>query len=401
MIFDPGSSGKPRAAQQDREAIARRILREIGFRCGRVPLDQSDDDIFSNPFPQFGIDDIPCPANLFVRRNVGSRPVGIRDEGDIKLRMKSFSQPQQRQHRVVGGCQMPPQVKHPIPARRYFPQDFLGQRELQTACPPDRFGSSILSARELRKRGRFPCLHLLSTTNGCRATAEYSRRYPRRTSCTDHPIRSRYAASPVSCPASGRGETEAAAQCRIRRSPRRRCRLFVKHADQRLLVDDRPARCIDQPGRWLHCSPAPAAPTRPRVRLLNTKWIVRMSAARTAGPWTPGLRRPLWRPLASCSGSRQSDCIPKALPTRATCDPIRPSPRTPRVFPRRSAPTVCCQPPDRTELLSVTRCRAEARISAQVNSIVGSAVCLCEPPRSHARPRRRHRSTRFQVRSRQ
>src|SRR5712691_12411131 len=45
-------------------------------------------------------------------------------------------------------------------------------RGLQKACPPDRFGSSILSARELRKRGRFPCLHLLSTTNGCRATAE-------------------------------------------------------------------------------------------------------------------------------------------------------------------------------------------------------------------------------------
>src|SRR5258708_5684842 len=46
--------------------------------------------------------------------------------------------------------------------------------------------------------------------------------------------------------------------------------------------------------------------------------------------------------------------IPKAVPTRATCDPTFPSPRTPRVFPRRSVPTVCCQPPDRTELLSVT-----------------------------------------------
>ena len=31
-----------------------------------------------------------------------------------------------------------------------------------------------------------------------------------------------------------------------------------------------------------------------------------------------------------------------------------------------------CQPPDRTELLSVTICLAEAKISAQVNSIVGS-----------------------------
>src|SRR5216683_7025726 len=64
--------------------------------------------------------------------------------------------------------------------------------------------------------------------------------------------------------------------------------------------------------------------------------------------------------------------IPKAVPIRATCDPTFPSPRTPKVFPRRSVPTVCCQPPDRTELLSVTIWRAEAKISAQVNSIVGS-----------------------------
>src|ERR1700737_4058631 len=61
-----------------------------------------------------------------------------------------------------------------------------------------------------------------SCTNGRRATSEYSRRYPRRTSGKDHAIRSRYAALPVRCPASERGETEAAAQCRIRRSPRRR-----------------------------------------------------------------------------------------------------------------------------------------------------------------------------------
>jgi PAS domain S-box-containing protein len=44
---------------------------------------------------------------------------------------------------------------------------------------------------------------------------------------------------------------------------------------------------------------------------------------------------------------------------------ITPRPSIPRVFPRRSVPTVCCQPPDRTDLLSVTICRVEAKISAQ------------------------------------
>jgi hypothetical protein len=115
-----------------------------------------------------------------------------------------------------------------------------------------------------------------------------------------------------------------------------------------------------------------AVPTSPRVRLLNTKWIVRMSAR--SNSWS--LETRIAPAAVAASGVmfwlQAMRFIPKALPTRATCDPTRPSPSTPRVFPRRSVPTVCCQPPDRTELLSVTRCRAEARISAQVNSIVGS-----------------------------
>src|SRR6266852_1204710 len=72
-----------RAAQQDREAIPRGILREVFFRYGRVPLDPVVPRHLFKPLPQFSIDDIPCPTNLFVRRNVVSRPVGIRDEGDI------------------------------------------------------------------------------------------------------------------------------------------------------------------------------------------------------------------------------------------------------------------------------------------------------------------------------
>src|ERR1700688_4159608 len=94
-----------------------------------------------------------------------------------------------------------------------------------------------------------------------------------------------------------------------------------------------------------------AAPTRPRVRLLNTKWIVRMSAR--SNSWSLETKIA----PAALAASDVMFClqaisfIPKALPICATCDPTFPSPRTPRVFPRRSAPTVCCQPPERTELL--------------------------------------------------
>src|SRR5881397_3670764 len=92
-----------RPAQQDGEAITRSIFGEIFFRYGRVPLDPVGPRHFFKPLPQFSINDVPCLLNLFVRRNVGSRLVGIRDEGDIKLGMKSFSQSQQRQHPVVYG----------------------------------------------------------------------------------------------------------------------------------------------------------------------------------------------------------------------------------------------------------------------------------------------------------
>ena len=124
------------AAQQDGEAIARSIFGEIFFRYGRVPLKPVGPRHFLKPLPQFSIDDVPCPANLFVRRNVGLRLVGIRDEGEIKLGIKSFSQPQQRQHRVVDGCQMAPQVKQPVSARRYFPQNLLGREASKKLVRP-------------------------------------------------------------------------------------------------------------------------------------------------------------------------------------------------------------------------------------------------------------------------
>src|SRR5258708_36349549 len=74
-----------RAAQEDGEAIARSIFREIFFRYGSVPPQPVGPRHFFKPLPQSSIDDVPCPANLFVRRNDGLRLVGIRDERAIKL----------------------------------------------------------------------------------------------------------------------------------------------------------------------------------------------------------------------------------------------------------------------------------------------------------------------------
>src|SRR5713101_7893136 len=56
-----------------------------------------------------------------------------------------------------------PTSKESCSCQALFPAGLPRTRGFQKACPPDRFGSSTLSARELCKRRRFPWLHLLST----------------------------------------------------------------------------------------------------------------------------------------------------------------------------------------------------------------------------------------------
>src|ERR1700693_6079912 len=91
------------AAQQNGEPIARSIFCEIFFRYGGVPLEPVGPRHFFKALPQFNVYGFPCLANLFVRRDGGLGLVRIRDEGDIKFGMQAFTQPQQRQHRVVRG----------------------------------------------------------------------------------------------------------------------------------------------------------------------------------------------------------------------------------------------------------------------------------------------------------
>src|SRR5580693_8659863 len=124
------------AAEQDGEATTRGIFRKLFLRHGRVTLEPVGRRHFVEPFRQFSVYGNPCSANLFVRRSEGLRLVRINNKGNVKLGIKSFSQPQQRQHRVVYGCQMSPQVEKPVSARRYFLQNLLGRE-----------GSKSLSAR--------------------------------------------------------------------------------------------------------------------------------------------------------------------------------------------------------------------------------------------------------------
>src|ERR1700693_982975 len=87
--------------------------------------------------------------------------------------------------------------------------------------------------------------------------------------------------------------------------------LVLQHADQSMLFDDWAARCVDQPGRWLH-----SLQFRGCYRAARTAAQHQMDR-QDVGPLEqlilrkPGLRPQLWQSRASCSGSKQSDSFQK------------------------------------------------------------------------------------------
>ena len=87
--------------------------------------------------------------------------------------------------------------------------------------------------------------------------------------------------------------------------------LVLQHIDQSLFVDDRSARRIDQPSRWLHSlqfrSPYQAA--RAAAQHQMERQEVGLFEELILGK--PVLRQRLWRPRSSCSGSRQSNSFQK------------------------------------------------------------------------------------------
>src|SRR5258707_15877186 len=87
---------------------------------------QSDHDIPSMPFCKSLLTAFHAWRTCSCEGVAACDLSGFGDEGGIKLGMEPFSQAQQRQHRVVYGCEMSPQVKQSVSARRYFPLDLLG-----------------------------------------------------------------------------------------------------------------------------------------------------------------------------------------------------------------------------------------------------------------------------------
>jgi len=92
--------------------------------------------------------------------------------------------------------------------------------------------------------------------------------------------------------------------------------------------------------------------------------------ARTAGPWKTRIAPALWRASGVMLWLQAIRFIPKALQSR---QPVIQPPKASMPSSFHEDPcTCCCQRRIRMELPPLTICRAEAKISAQVNSIVGS-----------------------------
>jgi len=115
---------------------------------------------------------------------------GFEMKATSNFRMQSLSQSSSAAWRH-GRCQMPPQVKHPIPARAISRRTFLGRESSKQLVRPIDLGLPRFQ-RERDAREASAMIHLLSTANGVEPPPNI-RTVSRKTSCTDHPTHSRYA----------------------------------------------------------------------------------------------------------------------------------------------------------------------------------------------------------------
>jgi len=157
-------------------------------------------------------------------------------------------------------------------------------------------------------------------------------------------------------------------------APRPAIRLFFKHADQKAW----PFRRIGPPGATreinqgplAHSSPAPQNTRAGAVRVLTTKWIVRllivMARFRKLVLGNPELRPRLWRQRGVMFlGSKAIRFIPmRCSQSAANCDPIRPKSQNAKGLSKRTDtwPTVLLPGPAGSDgQCSPSRiCRAEA-----------------------------------------
>src|SRR5258708_15513325 len=112
-------------AEQDGETVTQRFFQKVFLRHGRVPLQPVSGRETCKTLKQSGVNFSPGPPNRLDRRNSGLRLIGIGNERGIKLGMKPLPKTQKRQHRVMSGREMSPEIDQAVFSGCDFFQGFF------------------------------------------------------------------------------------------------------------------------------------------------------------------------------------------------------------------------------------------------------------------------------------
>src|SRR6266849_10374621 len=113
------------ATQQDGETVTQRFLHKVFLRHGAVLLQPVRRRETCKPLEQSAVNFSPGLPNQLDRRNSGLRLIGIGNERDIKLGMKPLPKTQQREHRVMSGREMSPEIDQAVFSGCDFFQGFF------------------------------------------------------------------------------------------------------------------------------------------------------------------------------------------------------------------------------------------------------------------------------------
>src|SRR5260370_23689120 len=111
--------------QKDVKTFSKRYFQKVFLRHGSVLLQPVSPRDTCKPLKQSRVYFYPGLPNQLTRWNTGLRLIGIGNEDDIELGMAPPPKTQQRQHRVMSGREMSPQIDQAVSSRCDFFQEFF------------------------------------------------------------------------------------------------------------------------------------------------------------------------------------------------------------------------------------------------------------------------------------
>src|SRR6266849_4030498 len=112
-------------AEQNSETVTQRFFQKVFLRHRSVLLQPIRRRETCKPLEQSAVNFSPGLPNQLDRWNSGLRLIGIGNECDIKRAMKPLTKPQKREHRVMSGREMSPEIDQAVFSGCDFFQGFF------------------------------------------------------------------------------------------------------------------------------------------------------------------------------------------------------------------------------------------------------------------------------------